>query len=125
MKKPLLIGVFLATLGIIYLKVLSPMFNIHIPCVFNLITGYDCPGCGITRASLSLLDGQFYQAFRWNMLIFILIPLYGLYHFLAKKEKFRGQSKFLMTSMLVLTVTFFILRNTETFSWLAPTFIGS
>lgn len=124
MKKPLLIGILLVVLGIFYLKVLSPVFNIHIPCVFNAITGYDCPGCGMTRASLALLDGQFYQAFRWNMLIFILIPLLSVYFLLTKKVKYQVQSKFLMGTMLALTVTFFILRNTETFSWLAPTFVG-
>lgn len=72
----------------------------------------------------TLLDGQFSQAFRWNMLVFILIPLLSAYYLLAKKEKYQYQSKVLMGLMLVLTVTFFILRNTETFSWLAPTFVG-
>lgn len=124
MKKSIIVGLSLLIMTIVYLKVVSPLFNIHIPCVFNVITGYDCPGCGITRASLSLLDGQFYQAFRWNMLVFILIPLYAAYHFLSRREKYHNQSKFLMNSMLILTCVFFILRNTATFSYLAPTLIN-
>lgn len=124
MKKSVLVGISLVILALIYLKVLAPALNIHMPCVFNAITGYYCPGCGITRTSLALLDGQFYQAFRWNMIIFILIPFLGLYYFLAKKEKYHTQSNVVMGIMLVLTMGFFILRNTETFSWMAPTFIG-
>src|SRR5690625_7939498 len=79
MKKKLLIGFSLLVMGVFYLKVISPVFNIHIPCIFNKITGLDCPGCGMTRAALSLLDGNIYQAFRWNMLIFMIIPLYFIY----------------------------------------------
>lgn len=111
-------------MGIFYLKVLSPMFSIHIPCIFKKVTGLNCPGCGITRASLSLLDGNIYQAFRWNMLIFIIIPLYFIYTILQKIEKLSKWGKTLEFSMLALAIIFFILRNTEKFSWLAPTNIS-
>ena len=120
MKKKLLILLLLIGSGILYLKVLSPMFQIHIPCVFRQITGYNCPGCGMTRAALAFLDGKFYQAFRFNMLIFILAPLYLLYLLFEKLHKIRA-SKMLMSGMLILTGLFFILRNTEKFDFLAPT----
>jgi len=124
MKKKLLIGCSLLVMGIFYLKVISPVFNIHIPCIFNKITGLDCPGCGMTRAALSLLDGNIYQAFRWNMLIFILIPLYSVYTILINIEKLTKWGKALELSMLALAIIFFILRNTDKFSWLAPTNIS-
>jgi len=124
MKKKLLIGCSLLVMGIFYLKVISPVFNIHIPCIFNKITGLDCPGCGMTRAALSLLDGNIYQAFRWNMLIFILIPLYSIYTILINIEKLTKWGKALELSMLALAIIFFILRNTDKFSWLAPTNIS-
>lgn len=120
MRKKIITIFLLVTMGILYLKVISPTFNIHIPCLFNKITGFDCPGCGMTRASLAVLDGNFYQAFRWNMLVFILAPLYLLYLFLQKMQYVK-QSKVTMFSMLLLTLLFFILRNTETFEWMAPT----
>lgn len=124
MKKKLWVGLSLLLIGILYLKVLSPVFNIHIPCVFKKITGLDCPGCGMTRAALSLLDGNVYQAFRWNMLVFLLIPLYFIYTLLLKVERFSKAGKALEFSMLVLAIIFFVLRNTDKFSWLAPTDIG-
>lgn len=32
------------------------------PCLFHIITGYYCPGCGGTRALRALLHGRFLQA---------------------------------------------------------------
>ena len=124
MKKKLIIGISLLLLAIVYVKILSPMFHIHIPCIFNLVTGYECPGCGMTRVVLALLDGNVYQAFRWNMLVFLLIPIYSAYALLSRKEQHAKKSKMIMVTMLSLTVLFFILRNTEIFSWMAPTFVG-
>jgi|SRR5699024_4449720 len=120
MKKKLIIGIVLVALGILYLKVISPVFHIHIPCVFKKITGLDCPGCGMTRAALAMLDGDFYQAFRFNMLVFVLAPIYLLYLYFEGKNKQRS-SKYLMGGMLILSGLFFILRNTEMFNFLAPT----
>ena len=120
MKKKLIIGIVLVALGILYLKVISPVFHIHIPCVFKEITGLDCPGCGMTRAVLAMLDGDFYQAFRFNMLVFVLAPIYLLYLYFERKNKQRS-SKYLMGGMLILSGLFFILRNTEMFNFLAPT----
>lgn len=123
MKKKLLITVSFILIAILYLKVLSPKWNIHIPCLFNKVTGYECPGCGVTRASLALLNGNFYQAFRYNMLIFIVTPLYVL-HSIFEKAGLIKQRNIVMTTMLVLSALFFILRNTQKFSWLSPTFLG-
>lgn len=78
----------------------------------------------MTRAALSLLDGNIYQAFRWNMLIFILIPLYFIYTILVNIEKLTKWGKAFELSMLALAIIFFILRNTDKFSWLAPTNIS-
>ena len=49
-------------------------------CMFYTISnklGYalHCPGCGATRSSHSLLHGEFAQAFAWNPLFVILLPL--------------------------------------------------
>ena len=45
-------------------------------CILKLVFGIDCAGCGGTRMVFSLLDGNFYQAFRYNNLLFILSPLF-------------------------------------------------
>jgi len=42
----------------------------HLPdiCPFYNLTGFPCPGCGLTRAFVSLGHGQLGQAFGWNPL---------------------------------------------------------
>ena len=68
--------------------ILNELLDVGIPCLFYEITGYYCPGCGITRLLFSLLKLDFYQAFRYNPLIFILIIITGIYllvKFILKK----------------------------------------
>lgn len=60
------------------------------------------------------------QAFRFNPLVFGLLPLYAVY-WLAAKKQMRGISAPTMAVMLALTVGFGILRNFPAFAWLAPT----
>lgn len=42
--------------------------GISIPCIFNKITGLLCPGCGNTRAAISLIKGDIVAAFSYNAL---------------------------------------------------------
>ena len=118
-NKKIYIGLFLIGSGILYLKVISPALGFHIPCIFRHVTGFYCPGCGMTRASLAILEGDIYQSFRFNMLIFILLPLFILFYALEKKGKVKA-SKSLMFAMLTLTLAFGVLRNLPAFSWLSP-----
>ena len=37
-------------------------------CIFKLITGIPCPGCGMGRASLSILRGNIIESFSYNIL---------------------------------------------------------
>lgn len=48
-------------------------------CPFVLVTGFPCPGCGMTRAVLHLLHGEFYQAAVMNPFIYGIIGV-GVYH---------------------------------------------
>ena len=66
--------IVLIVIFLIY-TVLIISFDIGIPCVFYEITGLYCPGCGITRLCLSLFEGDVYQAFRYNPIIFIDLPI--------------------------------------------------
>lgn len=119
-KKRLVVGVSFFLLGILYLKVIAPTFQLHIPCIFNKLTGLYCPGCGITRAALALLDIQLYQSFRYNMLAYLLTPIYLVYSILLVKRQIIYSTR-VMLLMLVLAIGFGILRNIPMFNWLAPT----
>ena len=50
-----------------------------IPCVFHLLTGLYCPGCGVGRACFALMHGELGEAFSYNPLMVILIPFLCLY----------------------------------------------
>lgn len=63
------------TIGILYALFVN-ITGIGIPCVFHLITGLKCPGCGVSRMCLSLLRLDFKKAFSYNQMIFILLPVF-------------------------------------------------
>ena len=45
-------------------------------CVFKLITGLDCPFCGLTRSFIAVSHLQFHQAWYFNragILIYLLV----------------------------------------------------
>lgn len=60
-------------IGLSYLFYLL-MGGMGIPCLFHLVTGFNCPGCGITRLILNLAKGNVVEAFHSNPFIFISIP---------------------------------------------------
>ncbi len=106
--------------------ILNELLDVGIPCLFYEITGYYCPGCGITRLLFSLLKLDFYQAFRYNPLIFILIIITGIYllvKFILKK--FMNISieipNYVYYILLIIVIIFGILRNIPMFDFLSPT----
>ena len=44
-------------------------------CTFHRLTGLNCPGCGMTRAAHATLHGRLGEAFRFNPVGMILLPL--------------------------------------------------
>ncbi|MBQ7372253.1 MAG: DUF2752 domain-containing protein [Blautia sp.] len=46
----------------------------HTFCPLVIAFGYSCPACGLTRAGISLLHGNFRLAITYNAMIFIWIP---------------------------------------------------
>ena len=45
-----------------------------IPCLFYKITGFQCPGCGITHMCLVLINGNIKEAFLANPVVFSFSP---------------------------------------------------
>lgn len=46
-----------------------------LPCPFHLLTGLNCPGCGVSRMLLSLLRLDLPAAFRYNAALLCLLPV--------------------------------------------------
>lgn len=40
--------------------------GLAVPCIFHLVTGWKCPGCGISTFSIYFLQGRFREALREN-----------------------------------------------------------
>lgn len=107
-------------LGILFIYIFLK-YNIGIPCIFHKLTNLYCPGCGMTRAFISLIKLDLYQAFRYNMLVIIYVPFFIIYgvnkYILKNKYKI---PRFIFYILLVITILFAILRNIPNFSFLAP-----
>ena len=108
------------TLLIIY-AIFDPDNNIYFPkCPFNLITGFDCPGCGSQRAVHHLMNFNILEALKANALLVLSIPyiITGYIFELIKKpgKKFLKWRKILFGEktiyiILVIIIAFWILRN--------------
>ena len=122
-KNRVKIGIFLFFLFIIY-YLLNKKIGIGIPCVFHELTGLYCPGCGITRLLFSLLELNFYQAFRSNPLVFILLILIILYLILKLILKRFNKNltipNYIYYFLLIIVILFGILRNIPGFEFLIP-----
>lgn len=116
--------IVLIVIFLIY-AILIIRFDIGIPCVFYEITGLYCPGCGITRLCLSLFEGDVYQAFRYNPIIFIDLPilfiLFVLNIFLKKNKNIKKITDVIIIFLATITIIFGVIRNIPIFSFLAPT----
>lgn len=77
-------------LGIGYFLWLK-LTGLAIPCLFRKITGWLCPGCGITTLLLSLAAFDFTGAYQANPFLFLTGPLIlaelGYYFFLQLRRK--------------------------------------
>lgn len=104
---------------------LNSITGFAIMCPFYLLTGLYCPGCGITRLLFSLVKLDFYQAFRYNPLVFILIIfsiIYWILKLILKRFNINiSIPEFVWYILIVIVIIYGILRNIPEFSWLAPT----
>lgn len=131
MKKRIIkvISILILSLIVLYgYYFLNLKFNFYIPCLFYEKTGLYCPGCGITRCIFSIINGNYKEAFNYNRLVFIMLPfliayfIYSLYLYIFNKKdnitkKIPNQ---VFIIVLLITILFGIIRNTNYFSYLKP-----
>ena len=80
---------------------------------------------------ISLLHLNFYQAFRYNPFLFILLPFLVIYYiyiifqkYIFKNSNYKKLPNIAWYIILVLAIIFGIMRNIPYFSFLAPTIIN-
>lgn len=123
-KKYIKIGVCLFLLFIIYYFI-NKYLDFGIPCLFHALTGLYCPGCGITRMLFSLLELDFYSAYRANPLLFILLILAIIYLFvkLIMTKIFRRKiyiPNFIYYILIAILLLYGLIRNLPGMEFLLP-----
>ena len=62
----------------IYLAFVAVLYLLRVPCFFLRLFTYPCPGCGMTRAYIALLQGDLFNAFHSHPM-FWAVPLIYLF----------------------------------------------
>ena len=88
------------------------------PCPYLVLTGFACPGCGLTRALHFALHGDLGRAFALNPWSFVSGP--ALLAFVAlpwvtDSPRSTALRTTIAWTMLVVTVAFWIWRNTPSY----------
>lgn len=118
----------LAAAGCAYVAVVDPNTSSLYPqCPFQAITGYDCPGCGLTRGLHATLRGDLVQAASHNLLL-VIVTLVAVVWFalnLIRTRRGRTPVRFSLPPSATIAVglavaAFWVLRNlpAQPFQWL-------
>lgn len=104
-------------MGILYCLFFS-ITKLEMKCPFHELTGFLCPGCGISRMLFSLFLLDFSSAFYYNAAFLILLPFWlaiviSYYYEYIKfgKAKIRIWHKIILVLSIIALVVFGILRN--------------
>ncbi|WP_309237213.1 DUF2752 domain-containing protein [Actinomadura sp. BRA 177] len=100
----------------------------HYPsCPFLMLTGYYCPGCGMTRLVYALTHGDVGTAFGLNPLLFVLLPVFGYLYVRWTVKTAQGLpmrtilfKQPVVYAFLGLVIVYWIVRNLPFANALAP-----
>lgn len=122
LKPTMALIVGLLSLFVLYLYFsINPATSYFMPkCMMKVLTGYDCPSCGIQRVVHALLHGRVYEAFMLNPFLFLIAPylialLYSTYSKsrLALAIKPVAQHYITVIIYLVIYFAWWVIRNTD------------
>lgn len=120
-RKQIAISVFLVGLVCVYYLIDPSKSSFFLKCPLKAVSGYDCPGCGVQRAFHELLHFRFFEAFKYNQLFVLSIPILVIVLLMKSfgSERIKTlisnffKSKFLIFSVLIIVLVFLLLRNTD------------
>lgn len=94
--------------------------GLYIPCPFRALTGYLCPGCGISHCLIALLSGNINKAYQENGFVLILLPfalLYALYrscrYIKYGKADYSKTENSILIMIIIAAVLFAVMRNIQ------------
>ncbi|MBR0466049.1 MAG: DUF2752 domain-containing protein [Clostridia bacterium] len=115
-KKVIKGALILALIGALY-ALFVHLFHIGIPCPIKLISGFSCPGCGVTRMCMALLRLDFISAYKANKVLFCLLPLLTvlaarmIYLYIRKGSTKDRFSTYLLWIIIAVLLIWGIVRN--------------
>lgn len=125
LRRPAAVGA-LALAGCAYVLAVDPNeSSVFLPCPLKALTGWDCPGCGMTRAAHALLQGDISRAFDHNVLFIVILPFlaYAFLRWTAGRAGYQLPGvrfrPWMAWAALVVALGFFVVRNLPAFSYLA------
>jgi len=95
-------------------------------CLFHSLTGWNCPGCGGTRAAYQLLHGHLIRALHDNALLVLMLAGLATGSVRWVVQKMRKQPATwevpakVWWAFVVIAIGFTVLRNLPAFAWLSP-----
>lgn len=66
--------------------------DILIPCLWKTFFHVECPGCGLTRAFIEILQLNIIGAYKTNLLVFIILPV-GVFYLYFDFVNFKRKRK--------------------------------
>lgn len=100
-------NIVLTLMVAVYFVIILPlMYYFKIPCVFRHFLGLYCPGCGMTRAILSVIHFDFISAFYYNPLV-IALPYVAVYILFDLKSKVH---KYILVAIGILFLLNWVIR---------------
>lgn len=86
------------------------VFDYH--CPFQAIFSLPCPGCGMTRALIALLQGHLALSIQWHFMLIPSLFLLGLYLVLRlkKKESLKTWQNLILYTWVFLMLIYWIWR---------------
>ena len=110
----LILGVLFLVLIAYYIFVV--ITGIRVPCMFNLITKLNCPGCGITRMLTKFLQFQFSEGIKFNYFLGFSLPIIiflilGMCYYYLYNKKYDKWFNIICYLYLACLIIWGILRN--------------
>ena len=97
---------------IAFFSFVDPTASPYFPrCSFRALTGFECPGCGTSRALHSLAHGHLIEAFGYNPILFLAIPTIIVLLFSKKARR----SVTLPVVVLIVILLYWVIRNLPQF----------
>lgn len=106
-RKELCIGLFVAVILTLYWVFIG---KIQL-CVLRLFTGIPCPGCGLTRAAVAMMQGEVTESLKMHPLLLpiLLILLLAVIDKIFKK-RILSHCKWLYISVFVVLLALYAVR---------------